>query len=234
MTHNGIEHLHREERRQFERLMGQMGVGRVGDRLAVLEAFLAIEDHQTAEEVERVLAQHDQRLEPEFVADTLELLNQLGLASRRQFDGQPARYEHRHLGEHHDHLICLKCGSISEFHDPGLEALKEQAAQERGFHQLSHRLQIYGLCQKCLATREPSLPLALASPGEKLVVTRLTGGHDSRQHLADLGITLGTELEVLSSGGGPMVVAVRGSRLALGRGVTNKVLVAPARRPGPA
>ncbi len=217
--------LHNEERRQFERLLRQQGMNRLGDRLAVLEAFLGCEEHLSASDLNQRLTVQGHNLEPEFVYDTLEMLTRFGLASCRRFDNQPDLYEHRHLGEHHDHLICTRCGSITEFHHPELEELKQGVAKEHGFHHLSHRLQIYGLCDKCRQRRTPSLPLTLASPGERVRVERLAGGEQAQRHLEDMGITLGSELEVISNGGGPMVVASGGTRLALGQGVAGKVQV---------
>ncbi|MCB2228085.1 MAG: transcriptional repressor [Desulfarculaceae bacterium] len=217
--------LHDEERRQFERLLRQQGINRLADRLAVLEAFLEREEHQSAAQVDDRLKASGLALEPGFVAETLEMLTRFGLASCRHFDNQPDLFEHRHLGEHHDHLICTKCGSITEFHHPELEALKHTAAKEHGFHHLSHRLQIYGLCDNCRRRRTPTLPLNLASAGERVRVERLAGGEQSQSHLADMGIQLGTELEVISSSGGAVVVACGGTRLALGQGVAAKVQV---------
>lgn len=217
--------LHQEESRQFERLLHQQRVDRVADRLAVLQAFLGHEGHLSASDCQRLLAAGGVDLEPSFVAQTLDLLTRFGLATRREFEGGPPRYEHRHLGEHHDHLICTRCGSIHEFHDPDLEALQQKVARSQGFHPLRHALHIYGLCQECLASRQPSLPLALAAPGERLRVERLAGGQGLACQLQDLGLQLGSELEVISSGGGNMVIAVKGCRVALGRGAAQKVLV---------
>ena len=217
--------LHDEERRQFERLLRQQGINRLADRLRVLEAFLANEEHQSADQVSGRLTQSGPPLEPEFVAATLDMLTRFGLASTRRFDNQPNLYEHRHLGEHHDHLICTKCGAITEFHHPELEKLKQAAAAEHGFHHLSHRLQIYGLCEACRQKRTPTLPLTLAAPGERVRVERLAGGEQSQRHLNDLGISLGSELEIISTQGGPMVVACGGTRLALGHGVAGTVQV---------
>jgi len=219
--------LHQEERRQFERLLRQQGVDRLGDRLAVVEAFFSSEEHHTAQEWHRLLAQQGVELEPEFVADTLELMVRFGLAARRRFKDGPPRYEHRHLGEHHDHLICTCCGAIQEFHHPELERLKARVARDEGFHALGHRLQIYGLCPRCRARRSPTMPLAMANPGERLRVERLAGGSQAVRQLCDLGLTVGAELEVLSANGGPLVVALGGTRLALGRGAAQKVLVSP-------
>lgn len=217
--------LHQEERRQFERLLHQQRVDRVADRLAVLEAFLTSEEHHGADGWRRVLASRGVDLEPAFVSQTLELLTRFGLATRREFEGGPPRYEHRHLGEHHDHLICTRCGSITEFHDPELEALQSRLAAQHGFHPLRHMLHIYGLCHSCLEARQPTLPLAMAAQGEKVRVERLAGGHHLASQLGDMGLLPGCELEVLSSGGGSMVVAVKGCRLALGRGAAHKILV---------
>jgi Fur family ferric uptake transcriptional regulator len=217
--------LHQEERRQFERLLRQQRMDRIGDRMAVLEVFLTSEEHQTAEGWHRLLRRQGTDLGAEFVAQTLELLVKFGLATRREFDGGPAVYEHRHLGEHHDHLICTSCNRISEFHDPELEALKTRAAAERGFHGLRHKLQIYGLCAECQARRQPAMPLPLAAAGERLRVEGLAGGEGATRQLADLGLIVGAELEVVSANGGPMVVAVGGTRVALGRGAASKVQV---------
>ena len=100
-----------------------------------------------------------------------------------------------------------------------------QVAKERGFHCLRHRHQIYGLCQKCLAQRECARPLSMAAPGERLRIDSLAGGERAVRQLNDLGLTMGAELEVISCDGGPVVVAVGGARLALGRGLADKVRV---------
>ena len=217
--------LHQEERRQFESLIRQMRYDRLGDRLAIVDAFLTHEDHLTAQGWRQRMVELGLELEPQFVAETLELLTRLGLANRRQFDGEPPRYEHKHLNEHHDHLICTRCGSITEFNHPRLEELQQQIVAEMGFHPLRHRLQVYGLCQKCLAARHPTMPLIMASPGERIKVVHIKGCGQHRTTLNSMGITVGTELQVISGNGGPLVVAVKGTRVALGRGAAQKVMV---------
>ncbi len=220
--------MHHEERRQFERLLIQQRLDRVADRLEVLEAFLTSEEHLSAQAWQELLERRGVKLEPAFVAQTLELMVRLGLAQRRDFEGAPPVYEHQHLGEHHDHLICTRCGSISEFNDPLLEALQEKVAAQVGFHPLRHSLQIYGLCQDCLASRRPSLPLALASPGEALRIERVSGGQGVTAQLCDMGLKPGCELTIISCGGGHVVVASGGTRLALGRGLAQKIMVSQA------
>jgi Fe2+ transport system protein FeoA len=70
------------------------------------------------------------------------------------------------------------------------------------------------------------MPLSMASPGETVRVTAVRAGWGLQRRLADLGLTLGVKVRVISSGRpGPVVLDVRGSRLALGQGVAHKIIV---------
>jgi len=70
------------------------------------------------------------------------------------------------------------------------------------------------------------MPLALLPDGSKGTVRMVIGGFGMRRRLRELGFTEGEEIRVLKGGGpGPVVVLIRGSRVALGRGVAMKVFV---------
>ena len=62
-----------------------------------------------------------------------------------QFDNDRAVFE-LNQGEHHDHLVCLRCGKVEEFCDPMIEQLQQRIAAERGFQLREHALSMYGLC----------------------------------------------------------------------------------------
>ncbi|MBT3603838.1 MAG: hypothetical protein HN521_12285, partial [Candidatus Latescibacteria bacterium] len=51
-----------------------------------------------------------------------------GAAEKKDFP-EGAHYEHRHIGEHHDHLICSKCGQVVEFEREALEELQSKIAK---------------------------------------------------------------------------------------------------------
>jgi Fur family ferric uptake transcriptional regulator len=108
-----------------------------------------------------------------------------------------------------------------------IEDLQINAARNKGFVPLEHRLDVYGLCGNC--ARQPGQRLCLcdAEAGEFLCIRGLDGGDEMRRRMTDMGLNVGSEVEVLSSGGGPVVVVSKGSRLALGRGLSEKVLVEP-------
>ena len=219
--------MHSRERLELERLFRQEGLGRLEDRLAVVEAFLATEEHLSSEELNRMLTEQGQGFSPELVTETLDLMCRFGFAYKKEFAGGRVVYEHRHLDDHHDHLICTHCGRIVDLTDPQMEQLQLALARRHGFKLLQHRHQLYGICPGCQATRQPAIPLTLARPGESLEVVGYLGGRRSQAHLADLGLTPGTEIEVLSADGGPLVLACRGSRLAIGHNLAMKLTCRP-------
>lgn len=216
---------HEDEKQQFMSLLHQLRIGEIDQRMAFAEAFFNSEEHHTVEGWRKFMQRRGLSLELEFVNRNLELLTRFGMAYKREFENEPARYEHHHLGDHHDHMICTSCGKITEFMNPELERLQDESAQDHGFRPLRHRLQIYGLCSDCLAKRPVLEPLSVIDSGEKVRVEKLPRGERASRRLESMGINKGAVLNVLSSGNGPTVVAVKGTRLALGRGESEKIQV---------
>ena len=74
--------------------------------------------------------------------------------------------------------------------------------------------------------RDPGIPLAMVRPGCRVRLVAVHGGRGLIGRLSAMGLVPGVEIEVLNTNGaGPMVVKVMGSRLMLGRGLAQKVLV---------
>jgi Fur family ferric uptake transcriptional regulator len=217
---------HRDLYRQFTVIFEQEGLDRIDERLAILEAFLSNENHLTAADLTRILREKGRSLPGDFVAENLRLFCQYGFAEEQTFTDQSSRYEHRHLGKHHDHLICVRCGTILEFLNPDIESLQADVARRMGFHDLQHKMEIYGLCSNCLRQREATIPLAMAAPGERVKLVGFLGGRGMEMRLTSMGLNRGTELMVIkSSGPGPIIVASRETRIALGHGMAKHILV---------
>ncbi len=229
-----MEAIHRKEKEQFKRLFEDEGIDRIEDRLTILGVFLSIERHISFQELVAALKDNGYDFEPDFTKKTLNLLCRYGFAVKTKFEGQPTLYEHRHLGFHHDHLICTKCGKIAEFEKPQIEDLQIEIAALHGFHVLQHKMEIYGLCSDCLKERVRLMPLSFAHEGECGIVEEFMGGAGAQLRLATIGLRKGDEVEVITNrGAGQLVVAVNGMRLALGRGIANKIMVKPnGRRKG--
>jgi Fur family transcriptional regulator, ferric uptake regulator len=223
-----MKKIHRREQEQFKKLFSQEGLEDFDDRLAVLEAFLQTENHITVTDLVEIMAEQGVDLDPAFVRDTLKLLCHFGFASKNRFQDGKVRYEHRHLGCHHDHMICTKCGTIIEFEDEQLESLQTEVAAALGFYMLQHRLELYGLCSECRHQRGLTIPLVRAKPGEQLVIESLSGGSQARLRLTAMGLKVGDLIEVVTSAPrGEVVIAVDEKRYALGRGLANKIQVTP-------
>jgi Fe2+ transport system protein FeoA len=69
------------------------------------------------------------------------------------------------------------------------------------------------------------MPLTCAPTGETVTVKRIRGGCGGSERLKDLGIIPGCRLQVVNSGQGPLILRVRESRMALGRGLADRIMV---------
>lgn len=223
-----MDTIHDQEKRQFKRLFEDEGIDRTTDRLAVLEVFLRIERHISFQELMAALHENGYGFEPDFVKKTLNLLCRYGFAVKTEFKGRSPLYEHRHIGFHHDHLICTKCGKIVEFENTQMENLQIEIAALHGFHVLQHKMEMYGLCSHCLKERVRLMPLSAAQEGERGIVEEFMGRSGAQLRLATLGLKKGDQVEVITnSGQGQLVVAVNATRIAMGRGIARKILVRP-------
>jgi Fur family transcriptional regulator, ferric uptake regulator len=222
---------HEQEKKQFIRLFQEQGLDRFDERFQVLEAFLQLDHHVTKAEIVEQLEKNGKHLSDEFVFSSMEHLCRFGFASKVEFDRGETLYEHRHLGIHHDHMICTKCGTILEFKDEALEKQQQKIAQVYGFHMLQHRMEIYGLCAACMAKRQKVL-LHKAKPGERVQVKQLEAGKQMQLRISSMGLRIGDEIEVVSNGfGGQVVVASGDTRLVIGSGMAQKIWVEPVDAP---
>jgi Fur family ferric uptake transcriptional regulator len=116
-------------------------------RELIVDQFLRSTDHISVDELLARVRKRNRKVGYATVYRTLKLLVDSGLAIQRQFGDGQARYEVD--GDHHDHLICTKCGLILEFEDDEIEALQEKIAERLGDFKVSrHRHELYGLCPK--------------------------------------------------------------------------------------
>lgn len=222
-----FEKQHKIEREQFQSVLESFSATRIDERLQVLDLFLSIEKHLTLTELQEVVrAKFPELDDRDFLQETMEMFCLFGFAQKRSFDSREALYEHHHLGLHHDHFICIRCGHIQEFANDDLEELQISIAGQYGFHPLQHKMEIYGLCGKCMRQRETTLPLIMAARGEKVKIVQIVGGRGAQARLADMGLTLGVCLEVISNHpSGPFIVASKETRLAITGGLAKKILV---------
>ena len=224
-----MKQVHVQEKQQFKDLFKQEHIDNFEDRFKVLEAFLQTEKHVTVNDLVELLKNSGWDLEPEFVRETLKLMCRFGFANKSRFDNGELRYEHRHLGQHHDHMICTKCRNILEFEDAQIEQLQIKIAAAHGFHMLQHKLEIYGICNNCLKERIKMMPLTQAKPGERLVIREIYGGAGVKMRLLTMGLRRDDKIEVITNNGqGQLAIAADLKRYVLGRGLAEKIMVKQA------
>jgi len=221
-----MKQVHNQDKEQFKKLFKQENISDFEDRFKVLEVFLQTEHHLTVNEIIQLLKESGYELDPDFVRETLKLICRFGFAQKIKFNSGPVRYEHRHLCQHHDHMICTKCKKIIEFQNEKIENLQTQVSRAYGFHMLQHKLEIYGICSECLKNHLELMPLVMAKQGELLIIKDFTGGSTARMRLLSMGLRIGDEIDVITNSGyGQMVISLDCNRYAIGHGLAQKIIV---------
>ena len=115
----------------------------------ILDTFLKHEGHRSIEDIYRVVREEDPRIGYTTVYRTMKILTDCGLAREIDLADGITRYEHLYNHQHHDHMICTRCGKLIEFYNEEIEAVQDEASEQLGFKAFDHKLQIFGLCGEC-------------------------------------------------------------------------------------
>jgi Fur family ferric uptake transcriptional regulator len=124
------------------------GLKTTQQREAIVDAFLRSSGHVALEDLLARARRSHPGVGLATVYRTVKLLEEAGLAASRQFESGHTLYEVAQGRAHHDHLICRQCGYIVEFESDEIERLQLAAARKMGFNVLSHRHELFGLCEK--------------------------------------------------------------------------------------
>jgi Fur family ferric uptake transcriptional regulator len=138
---------HELERRALANYLDENNLKHTRQREAILEVFLEARGHITSEDLSKNVRELYPHIGHTTVYRTIKLLCDAGLAAERRFDEGATRYETKR--QHHDHLVCLRCGKIIEFESSMIEGAQQDIAKRHGFHLLRHRHELYGYCSDC-------------------------------------------------------------------------------------
>lgn len=114
--------------------------------LAMLES--SHEKHLSAEDIYKSLLETGDEVGLATVYRVLAQFEAAGIIQRLNFEGGQAVFELNH-GDHHDHLVCVRCNKVEEFVDELIEARQRDIAQKFGYQMTAHALNIFGLCKAC-------------------------------------------------------------------------------------
>jgi Fur family ferric uptake transcriptional regulator len=118
-------------------------------RLKVLQILEQSSNHHlSAEGVYKALLETGEDVGLATVYRVLTQFENAGLVTRHNFEGGHSVFE-LSQGEHHDHLVCVKCGYVEEFVDDIIEQRQKEIAERANFRMTDHELNIYGICRRC-------------------------------------------------------------------------------------
>lgn len=123
--------------------------------LQMLESRGPSERHLSAEEVYKTLIQEGAEIGLATVYRVLTQFEAAGLVKRHHFEGGNSVFE-LEKGDHHDHIVCIKCGRVEEFRDETIEKRQKQVAQGLNYQLTDHSLCLYGLCPVCKSRTDAS------------------------------------------------------------------------------
>lgn len=110
-------------------------------------------DFRSAQQVHELLRTQGDSIGLATVYRTLQALADQGdVDVVRKPDGESV-YRSCRRSEHHHHLICRGCGATEEIDGPSVEQWAQAVGEEHGFTDISHTIELYGLCADCRAAR---------------------------------------------------------------------------------
>ncbi|MCB1661211.1 MAG: ferric iron uptake transcriptional regulator [Pseudomonadales bacterium] len=104
--------------------------------------------HMSAEDVYKALLETGDDVGLATVYRVLTQFETAGLVKRHHFEGGRSVFELT-SNKHHDHMVCVKCGSVKEFLDELIEQRQQEIADKADFQVTDHSHYIYGLCKNC-------------------------------------------------------------------------------------
>ncbi|MEK9891620.1 MAG: ferric iron uptake transcriptional regulator [Pseudomonadales bacterium] len=132
-----------------EQGLKEAGLKITAPRLKILQLLESADvRHVSAEDVYKLLLENGEEIGLATVYRVLTQFEDAGLVARHHFEGGHSVFE-LSPDQHHDHIVCVKCGRVEEFNDREIENRQKLIAQDLGFELTDHNLNMYGLCPAC-------------------------------------------------------------------------------------
>ena len=119
------------------------GVRLTDQRKIIAKVMSETSNHPDVDELHKSVSKLDTKISIATVYRTVKLFEEAGIVAKHDFKGNKARYE-KAPEAHHDHLIDINTGEITEFVNEDIEKLQKQVAEKLGYKLVDHRLELYG------------------------------------------------------------------------------------------
>lgn len=149
-----MERSLREKITEISESLRRKGYRLTPQREAVIKTLLENPNqHLTAEDIYVMVRKSHPEIGMATVYRTLDLLSKEKIINQLSSGEGQCRYELESQTQRH-HLVCLKCGQITEVNIQLLEKMQEALAAEHGFQIVGHLLKFYGYCAQCAPVEE--------------------------------------------------------------------------------
>ena len=119
------------------------------ERECIYDEVQKIGKHFDADSLYDRFKKRGARIARATVYRNLPLLLEAGVIQKSAGEGKRDFYEKTDVKGHHDHMVCLGCKKIIEFHSNELEKLQEKLSAEYKFKLVFHDHRLFGYCDKC-------------------------------------------------------------------------------------
>ncbi|HHT06279.1 MAG TPA: transcriptional repressor [Hydrogenispora sp.] len=149
-----LEKSLREQITEISEALRRKGYRLTPQREAVIKILLENPNqHLAAEDIYAMVRKTHPEIGMATVYRTLDLLSKEKIINQLSFEEGHCRYEMESQAHHH-HLVCLKCGKITEFNIQLLKKMEEALAAEHEFQIVGYLLKFYGYCAQCTPAEE--------------------------------------------------------------------------------
>ena len=133
----------------FQELLEKKGLKFTRERRELIQEILRLKTHFDADGLHDLLKSKGSQISRDTVYRTIPLLLECGVIQKSVGDGRREYFERTSVKGHHDHMVCITCGKIIEFHSDLIEKIQTEVCSEYGFKLVFHDHRLFGHCKDC-------------------------------------------------------------------------------------